>query len=126
MLIGIDILKMSVCKPLADFFYEVIVAFWGCEDIKSVIELHIEREMTIVGEGKCFLEFWETNTREPAAKKIDPMNYPSGEIAKLVEEGFGELLQERAQWFIEVEHSRVITAIIDPNKHLSARFKNLG
>ncbi len=121
MLEGLNVLKSSVPKPLLDFLKKVIVAFWSREDIKSVVELHVEWKMCIVGKRKSSCQFLEPDFLEKFSEEIDKMNAKPRKIAELEEDWFRELLQNVTERFVEINSARVVTSVVYPDQEFPAR-----
>lgn len=123
MFVGFNFFERSIIEPIFNFFYVIIITFGSGEDIESIIELHVEGEMAIVGKGKLLFKLWKTNACKPRAKQIDAMHDSPGYIAEFEEQWFGEVPEDTSERLVEVERSPVVSSVVYPDEHLTASFE---
>ena len=122
MFVSADSIEAGAPEPLLDLLSVVVVAFRGRKDIEGVVQLHIEREMGIIGEGEFLRERCQSDFREEIAEEVNQMNDTAWDIAELKEEWFWKFLEYISKWFVEVDRSGVIATIVDPYEKLSIFF----
>ena len=65
-----DVIELGSFKPVSDLLYVVVVTLRGSQDIKGIIELHIEGKIGVVREGYFFGKFFESVPIEDMRKDV--------------------------------------------------------